>query len=51
MDLTNMDLLLKLRRNTREKRVRENKRVLGTSIDQRPKSINERSEFGHWLNG
>lgn len=48
MTLTNMDLLLKLRRNTCKQRVRTNKRILGTSIDKRPESINERNEFGHW---
>ena len=48
MDLMNMDLLLKLRRNTRKRRVRDHKRVLGTSIDQRPECVNERVEFGHW---
>ena len=48
MDLMNMDLLLKLRRNTRKRRVRDHKRVLGTSIDQRPALVNERSDFGHW---
>lgn len=48
LDITNMDLLLKLRRNTRKKRVRANKRVLGVSIDNRPKTIDNRLEFGHW---
>lgn len=48
MDLTNMDLLLKLHRKLRKKQSRENKKVLGTSIDQRPESVNERLEFGHW---
>lgn len=48
MELMNMDLLLKLRRNTRKKRIRAHKRVLGTSIDQRPELVNERREFGHW---
>ena len=56
VDLMNMDLLLKLRRNTRKRRVRAHKRVLGTSIDQRPECVNERVEFralgsgySHWF--
>jgi len=27
---------------------RENKRILGRSIEERPASVNNRSEFGHW---
>lgn len=46
--LSNMDLLLKLRRNTKQPRNRKRKRILGESIEQRPQVINDRSEFGHW---
>jgi len=46
--ITNLDLLLKLRRKTKNKAVREHKRILGQSIDERPKEINDRVTFGHW---
>lgn len=39
---------MKLRRNTKPKRVRTNRRILGTSIKERPASIDTREEFGHW---
>ena len=48
IELTNMDLLLKLRRNTKRLHTRRNKRILGTSIEDRPKEVNDRNEFGHW---
>jgi IS30 family transposase len=28
--------------------VRKNKKKLGRSIEERPKEIDERNEFGHW---
>lgn len=46
--IANMDLPLKLRRNTKVKKVRENKRNLGRSIDERPTEVDDREEFGHW---
>lgn len=48
MTVKNMDLPLKLRRNTKKARVRKNKRNLGRSIEERPVSVNSREEFGHW---
>ena len=48
ISLTNMDLPEKLKRKTKSKQVRENKRILGDSIDDRPKEIETRAEFGHW---
>lgn len=48
MDLTNLDLWFKLQRNTKPKRIRERKRILGQSIDERPCEINDRQTFGHW---
>lgn len=44
----NIDLPMKVRLNTKKKRNRKNKRVLGRSIDERPVEVNERQEFGHW---
>lgn len=48
LPIKNIDLPEKLRRNTRKKKVRENKKNLGKSIDERPKDIEKRTEFGHW---
>lgn len=48
LTIKNIDLPEKLRRNTKAKKVRENKRILGTSIEERPESIQNRLEFGHW---
>jgi len=44
----NIDLPMKLRRNTKTKRVRKNKRILGQSIEERPSEVEQRQEFGHW---
>ena len=38
----------KLHRRTKAKRIRERKRVLGRSIEERPESVDSREEFGHW---
>lgn len=48
LSITNMDLPEKLSRNTKTKRVREHKKKLGTSIEERPESVELREEFGHW---
>lgn len=47
IDVTNMDLLLKLRLNTKKRRLREHKRCLGPSIEQRPLEVNERQTIVH----
>ena len=44
----NIDLTLKLRRNTHRHHCRKNRRCLGMSIEQRPEDVKERKEFGHW---
>ena len=46
--IKNVDLPQKLKRNIKTKKVRQNKRNLGESIEERPKSIEKRNEFGHW---
>ena len=38
----------KLKRNTKIHRVHKNKKKLGRSIEERPKEVDERKEFGHW---
>lgn len=48
LPVKNIDLPLKVSRNTKTKRIRKHKKVLGTSIEQRPAHIDEREEFGHW---
>lgn len=48
LEIRNADLPLKLRRHTKSKVVRVNKRRLGTSIEERPADILTRKEFGHW---
>lgn len=48
LKIKNINLPMKLRRNTKLHRNRGNKKKLGRSIDERPAEINERQEFGHW---
>jgi len=47
--VTPFDLRFKLRRRQpKHKKIREHKKKMGKSIDERPESINNRTEFGHW---
>ena len=48
LDILVTDLPMKLRRHTKAKSVRTNRRRLGTSIEKRPDNILTREEFGHW---
>ena len=48
LKVRNIDLSLKLRLKPKSKRVRQNKRMMGTSIDQRPEEVQQRQTFGHW---
>jgi len=48
LPIKNIDLPEKLSRNTKTKKSRENKRILGTSIEERPENVESRTEFGHW---
>lgn len=48
LSIRNIDLPLKVRLKPKNKRVKQNKRILGKSIDSRPANINKREEFGHW---
>lgn len=45
--IKNINLQLKVRRKPKSKR-KEHKKTLGKSIDERPKEIEKREEFGHW---
>ena len=46
--IKNIDLPDKLKRRAHKRAARENRRVLGRSIEERPKEIDKREEFGHW---
>lgn len=48
LPIKNIDLPEKLRRNTKSKKARENKKILGRSIEERPEIVKFRTEFGHW---
>lgn len=48
LSIINMDLAMKLRRSTKGTKSRKHKKVLGISIEERPKSVETREEFGHW---
>ncbi|SFL94706.1 IS30 family transposase [Salibacterium qingdaonense] len=48
LPIKNIDLLQKVRRKTKTKRPRVNKRIYGTSIEERPEHLENREEFGHW---
>ena len=48
MHIKNIDLPEKVSRKPKRERVRQNKRKLGDSIEERPESIETREEFGHW---
>lgn len=50
-EVRNIDLPQKLRRHVKSQapsHTRKNVRVLGTSIEKRPDSVDERAMFGHW---
>jgi transposase, IS30 family len=46
-NVKNIDLLLKVRRKPNSPR-KDRKKILGKSIDERPKEVEAREEFGHW---
>jgi len=48
LDIRNHNLPMKLRRKTKKHLLCLNKRKLGRSIEERPKDVEERKEFGHW---
>lgn len=48
MHIKNIDLPEKVSRKLKHKHIRQNRRKLGDSIEERPASIEAREEFGHW---
>ena len=47
LDVINIDLPMKLRRNTKPSKAKEHKKKLGKSITERLSDIDNREEFGH----
>ena len=48
LSIRNIHLPEKVRRNTKQRKSRENLRKYGDSISARPKSVETREEYGHW---
>lgn len=48
LEVRNLDLLEKTRRRAKHHRMTKHKRLAGWSIDERPKSIDQRQTFGHF---
>lgn len=48
LKVKNIDLPLRVKLKTKQRKNRKNRRILGESIENRPNNINDRSEFGHW---
>lgn len=48
LEVRNIDLPLRVKLKNKIRKVRQNRRILGKSIEIRPESINNRTEFGHW---
>lgn len=48
ISIKNIDLPEKLKRKPKKEHSRKNKRVLGKSIEERPKEVENREVFGHW---
>lgn len=48
INIKNIDLPEKMKRNTKLQKNRQYKKKLGKSIEERPKEIETREEFGHW---
>ena len=48
LKVRNIDLPLRVKRKTKVQRIRQNRRIYGMSIEERPEQINKREEFGHW---
>lgn len=48
LETQNLDLTLKLNRQTKTAKNKKNKTILGNSIENRPDIVDSREEFGHW---
>lgn len=48
LGIKSIDLPQRVSRKKKKKHCRENRRILGKSIEDRPEAVNNREEFGHW---
>ncbi|MDI6600718.1 MAG: IS30 family transposase [Thermoanaerobacteraceae bacterium] len=48
LKVRNIDLNLKTRLKPKRRKVRQNKRIMGQSIENRPEEVEKRNTFGHW---
>lgn len=48
LNVRNIDLLLKVKLKRKNERLRQNKKILGESIEYRPPIVGLRTTFGHW---
>lgn len=48
LSIKNIDLPQKLSRNTKTHKNKEDKRILGCGIGERPEEVDAREDFGHW---
>ncbi|AWI39925.1 IS30 family transposase [Lactiplantibacillus plantarum] len=48
LEIRNINLLEKTRRRTKHKHLANHKQLIGRSINERPKRVNSRREFGHF---
>lgn len=48
LEIKNIDLTSKLLRQAKKHKTKKHKRILGRGIEERPKSIDTREEFGHF---
>lgn len=48
LPIKNLDLPMKLHRNTKPTMIKKHKKKLGKSIEEFPSNIDSRDEFGHW---
>lgn len=46
--IKSIDLPDKPRRSPKKARITKNRRILGCSIEERPREVDDRNEFGHW---
>ena len=48
LKVRNIDLPLKVKRKSHAEKCKQNKRLFGTSIEERSDEVNNRTVFGHW---
>ncbi len=48
LKVKNIDLPLRVKLNTKRRRNKKNRKILGDSIEKRASIVNTRREFGHW---